>query len=191
MKSMSTYATTMKQRGSFSVGFLIFLLFHSNQTPAQEIQTAFDSNIPLSQLKSFNFVIQERKSPDGLATNPEMEKLIRENLESQFLAVGMNKSETQPDVLVAFYAKSVVQTRWQTPSYVGTGRSGNAAPEAYQVGTLVVNMVLPKSNRAVWRGVATKPLSSNKEKTAHTVREACEKLAKQFRKDAEKQLKAK
>ena len=96
--------------------------------------------------------------PDGLATNPATENRIRENLESQFSAIGMQKASIEPDFVFAFYAKSVLRTRWQSPSYGGPGSSGNTAPMGYEVGTLVVDIVDPKSSQVVWRGVATKAL---------------------------------
>ena len=163
----------------------------ASRTLALDVQAAFDPKFSLFQLKSFSFAKQERKSPDGLATDPGTESLIRENLESQFSAIEMQKTDAEPDFLVAFYAKSVLRTRWQTPGYSGLGSTGNAAPEGYEVGTLVVDIIDRKSNQVVWRGMATKTLGPNKKKVDQAVREACMKLAKQFKKDAEKQSKKK
>jgi hypothetical protein len=133
-------------------------------------------------LKTFSFAKQDRKPPDGLATNLRAEDLIRENLELEFSAIGMEKVSAEADFLFAFYAKSVLRTRWQTPSGGGPGSSGNRA-WGYEVGTLVVDIVDHKSNQVVWRGIATKTLSPNQDKANQAVREACMKLAKQFKKN--------
>ena len=170
---------------------LISLLLHTSRTLAVDVQTSFDSKFPPSQLKSFGFAKQKRNSPDGLATDPGTESLIRKNLEFQFSAIGMQRASTEPDFLFAFYAKPVLRTRWQTPSFSRPGGSGNAAPEGYEVGTLVVDIADRKSNRVVWRGIATQTVGSNKEKANRAVQEACTILAKQFKKDADKQAKAK
>jgi hypothetical protein len=170
---------------------LIWFLLPVPRSLALDVQTGFDPKFPLSQLKCFSFAIQERKPPDGLAANPQAENLVRENLEFQFSAIGMEKVSTEPDFLFAFYAKSVLRTRWQTPSHGGPSSSGNAAPEGYEVGTLVVDIVDRKSNQVVWRGIATKTLSPTRDKANQAVRETCVKLAKKFRKDADKQAKAK
>ena len=53
----------------------------------------------------------------------------------------------------------------------------------YEVGTLVVDIVDRRSNQVVWRGIATKTLSPNQDKANQAIREACIKLAKQFKKD--------
>ena len=172
------------------VAFLMWFLPVSRSL-ALDVQTGFDPKFPLSQLKSFNFAKQDRKPPDGLATNSRMENLIRENLESQFSAIGMQKSDTEPDFLFAYYAKSVLRTRWQTPGYRGSWSSGNASPMGYEVGTLVVDIVDRKSNQVVWRGIATKTLSPNQEKANQAIREASMKLARKFKKSADKQTKSK
>jgi hypothetical protein len=169
----------------------IWFLLPLPRSLALDVQTGFDPKFPLSQLKYFGFAKQERKSPDGLATNPRTEDLIRENLEFQFSAIGMEKASVEPDCLFTFYAKSVLRTRWQTPSHGGPGSSGNAAPEGYEVGTLVVDIIDRKSSQVVWRGIATKTLGPNQDKANQAVREACLKLAKKFKKDADKQAKAK
>jgi Domain of unknown function (DUF4136) len=156
---------------------------------ALDVQTAFDPKFPLSQLKSFSFAKQDRKSPDGLVNNPRAENMIRENLELEFSAIGMEKVSAEADFLFAFYAKSVLRTRWQTPSGGGPVSSGNASPDGYEVGTLVVDIVDRKSSQVVWRGIATKTLSPNQDKANQAVREACMKLAKKFKKNAEKQTK--
>jgi hypothetical protein len=178
-------------RNSILVALLIWFLPSATKTLALDVQTAFDPKFPLSRLKSFSFASQARMPPDGLVTNPATENRIRESLESQFSAIGMQKTDIEPDFLFAFYAKSVLRTRWQSPSYGGPGSSGNAAPMGYEVGTLVVDIVDPKSSHVVWRGIATKALGPSNGKANHVVLEACLKLARRFKKDADKQAKSK
>lgn len=168
--------------------FLFFSLSHPNGVAlAQKIETGFDSSFSLSTLQTFDFMKQERQSPDELATDADAENLIRENLASQLSAIGKRKTDTNADFLVAFYAKSVAQTRWRTAGY---GGQFGATAETYEVGTLVVDMVSRRDSQVVWRGVATKTLSSKK-RNEKAIREACAKLAKQFKKDTEKQMKGK
>lgn len=183
--------STSNRIGNIILAALWVCFLPVSRSLALDVQTGFDPKFPLSQLKSFNFAIQDRKAPDGLATNTRIENLIRENLEVQFSAIGIQKASAEPDFLFAFYAKSVLRTRWQTPSGGGPISSGNAAPEGYEVGTLVVDIVDRKSSQVVWRGIATKTLSTNQDKANQAIREACIKLAKKFKKDAGKQAKAK
>ncbi len=183
--------STFNRNGNIILAVLWMCFLPVSRSLALDVQTGFDPKFPLSQLKSFNFAKQDRKPPDGLAANLRAENLIRENLELEFSAIGMEKVRAEADFLFAFYAKSVLRTRWQTPSGGGPGSSGNAAPTGYEVGTLVVDIVDRKSNQVVWRGIATKTLSPNQDKANQAVREACMKLAKQFKKNADKQAKAK
>jgi len=170
------------------ITFLFVSLSHSSGVAlAQRIETGLDSSFPLSTLQTFDFLKQERQSPDELATDADAESLIRENLASQLSTIGKRKTNTNPDFLVAFYAKSVAQTRWRTAGY---GGQFGATAETYEVGTLVVDVVSRRDGRAVWRGVATKTLSSKK-RNEKAIRETCAKLARQFKKDTEKQMKGK
>jgi len=184
-------ATINRTRNLILAVLLTWFLLPASRTLALEVQTAFDPKFPLFQLKSFSFAKQERKLPDGLATSPGTESLIRESLEFQFSAMGMHKVSTEPDFLFVFYAKSVLRTRWQTPGYGGPGSSGNASPMGYEVGTLVVDIVDRRSNQVVWRGIATKSYDPNQPNSNRSIRDACMKLAKQFKKDTFKQTKAK
>ena len=170
------------------ITFLFVGLSHfCGVTLAQNVETKFDSSFPLSTLQTFDFLKQVRESPDALATNTDAESLIRENLETQLSAVGKRKTDTNPDFLVAFYAKSVAQTRWRT---AGHGGQFGATAETYEVGTLVVDLVSARDRQTIWRGIATKTLSSKKA-NEEVIRKACTKLAKQFEKDIEKQKKRK
>jgi hypothetical protein len=184
-------STIHRTRNLILAAWLTGFLLPAARTLALEVQTAFDPKFPLSQLKSFSFAKQERKPPDGLATNPGTESLIRENLDFQFSGIGMEKANAEPDFLFAFYAKSVLRTRWQTPSSGGPGSSGSPSPMGYEVGTLVVDIVDRRSNQVVWRGIATKSFDPNRPDSNRSVRDACTQLAKQFKKDAVKQTKAK
>jgi hypothetical protein len=172
--------------------FLVFLGVVAGNPPlrvlfSQEIRSGSDPQFKLTQLKTFNFMVQQRKSPDGLAANPGVEQLIRENLEAQLVAAGYMKTETTPDFLIAFYGKSVQKSSWQTPGYKVMRHDQNIVAEGDQEGTLVVDFISRELNQGVWRGVATKALTMDKEKDTKMVRTACQKLIKQYQKDVSKQ----
>ncbi len=156
---------------------------------AQKIDSGYDETFPLSELKTFGFLAQERSEPDGLASNRQAEALIRENLVNQFLAAGFVPAETEPDLLIAFYAKTTLKTSWTAAGYARLGEFGS---DHYEVGTLVVDVISHRIKRAVWQGVASKALrGKDREERREIVEDACAKLVERFRKDAEKQAKKK
>jgi hypothetical protein len=55
---------------------------------AQEINTGLLESFPHDELKTFRFLMQERKSPDGLADDPESEEFTREQLTEQLVQAG-------------------------------------------------------------------------------------------------------
>ena len=71
---------------------------------AQQIETGYDESFPLAELKTFNFFPQERSKPDELANHPETEQFIKDSLIQQLRSIGLELSDTHPDLLVAFYA---------------------------------------------------------------------------------------
>ena len=75
-----------------------------------------------------------------------------------------------------------LKMRWRPAGY-----GAALAPDHYEVGTLAVDFVAARLNRAVWMGAATKALPiKNPEKD---IDKACEKLVKQFDKDVKAQQK--
>ncbi len=78
---------------------------------AQQIETGYDDSFPLAELNTLNLFQQERSKPDELANHPETEKLIKENLIQQLRSIGLDLSDTRPDLLVAFYAKDHLVSR--------------------------------------------------------------------------------
>ena len=72
--------------------------------------------------------------------------------------------------------------RWRPAGY-----GAALAPDHYEVGTLAIDFVAARLNRAVWMRIATKALPiKNSEKD---IDKACEKLVKQFDKDVKAQQK--
>jgi hypothetical protein len=171
----------------------ITLAFAASGEPArgQEIESGYNPDFPLAELKTFNFFSQkQRGKQDDLAEDREAERQIRESLAEQLRLKGFELS-SNPHFVIAFYAKAVTRTRFQANAYGAWDSTlATISPENYEVGTLVVDFVNLQAQKAVWRGVATKSIrSDDPESNAKLIRKASEKLINRFLKDGKKQAK--
>ena len=154
---------------------------------AQKIATGYAEEFPIGELKTFQFLKQERKSPDGLAEDPESEQFIRERLAEELVAAGLRPVESNPDFAIAFYAKTYLRTSYRVLNYKTYDSDLALGQDHYDMGTLVVDFVSVKNNQAVWRGRADKAI--NQKNAPKVIRQVAAKLVKQFQKDAKRQAK--
>lgn len=154
---------------------------------AQKIATGYAEGFPIGELKTFQFLKQERKSPDGLADDPESEQFIRERLGEELIAAGLRPVEANPDFVIAFYAKTYLRTSYRVLNYKTYDSDLALSEDHYDMGTLVVDFISVQHNQAVWRGRADKAV--NQKNAPKVVRQVAKKLVKQFQKDAKQQAK--
>ena len=170
---------------ALSLGFFAFAF----DGVAQEIQTGYQPDSPLSELKTFRFFNQQRTAPDGLADDPVTEEQLRTLLIDNLTSIGLEPASEAPDFFIAFYAKAHLRTKFKALGYSAYGPIAGLTPETYEVGTLIVDFVSSDGKQAVWRGMATKRLKA--ENLDRDLRKICQKLIQQFQRDAKKQAKRK
>jgi hypothetical protein len=176
--------------------FLLLLLSLSvvNTARAQDIQTDYDRNFDLTTIKTFHFLQFDRGSNDPLASNPIVERRIRDYLTASLEAAGLQLSNT-PDILIAYYGQLDEQSSWSVTGYgYGAGwrwggGTGYIDQQTYTVGTVVVDFVSTQTNDAVWRATASRTVDPKK--SDKNIRKGAEKLVKQFQKDIREQVKRK
>ncbi len=106
-------------------------------------------------------------------------------VDAQLAAKGLRKVETSvnADLLVAYHV-GVNKDLEVTGSYAGyrPGRWGSARVQEVMVGMLVVDIIDPKTETVIWRGVATKDLDTDAkpEKREKNINKAAEKLFKNY-----------
>jgi hypothetical protein len=163
----------------------------------QKVNVDFDKNTDFSKYKTYAFA-EGTPTPETL-TNQRIEKAI----EAQLAAKGLAKVESNADLTVVFHCSLTQQTQFNTTNLGGWGWGpgwgrgwgwrggwrggwggfgGNAITQVEQipVGTLIVDIGDSANKKYIWRGTATKTLSSNQSKNEKTIDQEVKKMFEKF-----------
>jgi hypothetical protein len=152
-----------------------FLLM-SGTALAQKVTVDYDRDADFAKYKTYAFG-KGTPAPETLT-----DQRIREAIATQLAAKGLTKVESNADLFVVYHSAVNKQTQLDTTSLGGWGwgpgwrrwggfGGGDAITQVVQipVGTLIVDIGDMAQKRYIWRGTATKTLSSNPEKNAKTI----------------------
>ena len=165
-------------RNLFTCGVLLLLC--SIAAMAQSVQTDYDRNFNLANLKSYGFYQQERGPRDPLAASPINDRRIHDSLIAQLNASGFTSSET-PDFLISYFVSTKTGLDIQDNRYGWFQRRGSLNVEQVTEGTLVVVFVDTATKQEVWRGYATATI--NPKNLNEDVNKAVTKLVQKFKKN--------
>jgi uncharacterized protein DUF4136 len=164
---------------------------------AQKVSVDFDKSTDFSKFKTYAFAAGT-PTPETL-TNQRIESAI----EAQLAAKGLTRVQSNADLTVVFHCAVTQQTQLNTTNLGGWGwgpgwgrgwgwgggwrggwggLGGNAVTQVEQipVGTLIVDIGDSASKKYIWRGTATKTLSSNQSKNEKTIDQEVKKMFEKF-----------
>lgn len=154
------------------------------------VKTDYDRDFNLGALKTFAFQDQERGDKDPLKTNTLMSDRIKAALASQLEVNGYQPSDN-PDFLVAYYAGSKERLAIESfgygyPRYWRWGLGPNLWTRYYTVGSIVTDVIDPKTNQLVWRGIVSETVGNKPDLSEKQVTDGVKDLLEHFRKDVKK-----
>lgn len=152
-----------------------------------KVRTDFDDEIDFLRLEKFAWLSPELrdepgKGPDLLANpfvhNTLLDKRVRETVEEVLTGRGYRETSDEPDFHLRYEITTREVTRDTGPVYVGGGRyhgrggvySGYYGTYTYQEGTLIIDVIDPKTQRIAWRGWASTRISSSNQVDEEKVR---------------------
>lgn len=152
---------------------------------ARNVNVDFDKDTNFSNYKTFAFA-EGTPTPVSL-TNQRIERAI----ESQLQAKGLTKVEGNADLTVVFHCAITQETQLNTtnlggwgwgPGWRRWGGGGTAITqvERIPVGTLIVDIGDATNKRYIWRGTASKTISSKPEKNAKAIEGEVKKMFEKF-----------
>lgn len=158
----------------------LLMLFCAAASLAQTVQTDYDHNFNLANLRTYRFHQQTRGPRDPLAANPINDRRIHNALNTQLQSNGFTESE-KPDFWIAYFVTTRAGLDIQDNRFGPWLRRGSISVERVTEGTLVVIFVDSATKQEVWRGYATgtiKPKDLEK-----YVNKAVAKLVEKFKKN--------
>ena len=112
-------------------------------------------------------------------------RAIRQDITSAFVKRGYVSTETSPDFHVAYYAGTgrVVDTRGSQKSY-RVGQKISTETYEYPAGTIVIDVVIARSDSLVWRGIGITEIPKNADDYSKAIQSTVDKIVKQFPKSS-------
>lgn len=164
---------------------------------ADKVNVDFDKDTDFSRYKTYAF------APGTPTPQTLMNQRIERAIEAQLAARGLTKVEGDADLTVVYHCSVTQQTQLNTTSLGGWGwgpgwrrgwgwgggwrggwggLGGNAITQVEQipVGTLIVDVGDSASKKYVWRGTATRTISSKSDKNAKGIDSEVKKMFEKF-----------
>src|SRR6267143_2329189 len=171
---------------------VVLLLLTAGQSFAQKVNVDFDKDVDFSKYKTYAF--SEGTPTPVTLTNQRIEKAI----EAQLAAKGLTRVESNADLTVVFHCAITERTQLSTRSldgwdwgpgwswgrgwrrWGGGGGTSITQVERIPVGTLIVDIGDSSTKRYIWRGTATKTISSKPDKNEKAIGAAMKKMFEKF-----------
>ncbi len=123
------------------------------QSPPVTVKSTLKSGVDVTKFKTYNWF------PGQGAYDADLNKQIIAAIDKELASLGLTKTTTNPDVLVTYH--SLQSTRVDLKTWEATASGGKW--KDYPVGTLVVNLLDPKSTQVqLWSARTDQPLVLDK-----------------------------
>ncbi len=158
------------------------------------VTTDYAEETDFSAFRTFQY----RDSTNSLAvSSPLSHQRIVNAIRRGMVSSGLSEvmEEEDPDVFVTYYGSTDRQTHFHTTysgvsNWSGSRRSSHrmgfsttsatTRPTTVTQGTLVIDIWDASRNAMIWRGVATSPLSSSRDRNTGTIQRAVERAFRDF-----------
>jgi hypothetical protein len=163
--------------------------------PSIEVRTMASPDRGLTGLHTFRVLPSPARrdgravtgADDPMISNSIANRAIREHIEKAFLGRGYLIAERNPDFAIAFYAtarEKLDVTLWDYgyPFYPGWPRYGRPVQTVteYTEGSVIIDVIDPRSRELLWRGEAKARLSDDMSKNVDLLATAAEAIVGKF-----------
>ena len=152
---------------------------------AQKVKVTSDPGADFSRYKTYAW-------DQGMFSNPIIRQHIIVAVDNAMAAKGLQKVETEPDLIMSALASTESDLTVTNPSWapslnsIATGIPASSQAWPVTKGTLIINISDAKNKNAIWRGTASQTLEHGP--TGDRVRDA-KAVEKPIRKAVEKMFK--
>lgn len=179
-------------RSYLPVLFVAAALLVPSFAEAQKVRTDYAHGTDFSKYKTYQWV----KISDNPDLNQLMDQRIKSAFEADLTKEGLTQVQDNADLLIGYQAAVSQQTQLHTYSSdmggagwgygarwgYGWGGSSSSTTTSSTIrnGTLVLDMMDPKTKQLVFRGIATDTLSDKPEKNVKKISKASKKILEKF-----------
>lgn len=170
------------------VQIVISIFFVWGCSSIHVIHTEFDGS-HADTYSTFQIAEPDFSNLTTLVPHKENISLIRQSVESELLNLGFKKaSNADLYINIGIKMQEVQDTKETTlrdaPTFIG-GKDYNWATrkivvDEYEEGTVAIDVVNTKTKLLIWEGIATGTISKGKNKMAHRINQAIQKVFSQF-----------
>jgi hypothetical protein len=144
----------------------------------------FNKSALRASYRSFDFMPQPAPSAMGpIAESPANRTVIMSSIERNLKRRGLAKKSLEPDLLVAYYAgfRGKVDVSFWGYKYSPDDeyQNGTVHAEAYEDGTIIIDLVDAKSSELIWRGWS-KGIISSPGKAENSIRMTINKVMENY-----------
>jgi hypothetical protein len=161
-----------------AVGALVGIFLMSASWSVADVKVEHDPSVDFSVYKTYSWT----KGMD--ANSPELQEYLVSRIDAELAAKGLRRVEEGGDLQVATHAYSLSGvSAGANYVYSPTWEVGivSARAQEYTVGTLMVDLIDPVSNRNVWQGVAEESFGeANENKIRNRVDKVTRKMFKSY-----------
>lgn len=157
-----------------------------------QVTSDHDPGADFSKLRSYAWApVHDDGSSDSRVDNDLLDKRVREAVNRELAARGFGLvPKGQADFWITYHAgvesKVDVQTLYRSypyrPGYVAWGGYSETVVREFDQGTLILDIVSPRSSQLIWRGTAQAEVheSSSTEKRTRLVNDAVSRMLAKF-----------
>jgi hypothetical protein len=178
------------KRTLFAIAILLVLA--ASPAAAQKVYVDYDTYVDLDSYKSFAWV--DTNTTSLKMDYPEVDSMIKNNIEYYMVKGGMHEDLENPDVYVTYHATTQTQTQFMTSTYgyaYGAGWtwggywgprvvSGSMNTE-FKKGTMIIDIWDAKKKEALFRGTIVKIHADDPMKAIKNIDDGIDKVVKAFR----------
>lgn len=170
-------------RASLHLTALLAALAVAGCATTRSVSSFLERGVDLNRYQSYSWGPGDRQGTGDprLDNNEIFQERVQAAVDAQLAANGFKKTPGSPDVLVHFHAS--VQQRLDLQNAEPFTPCTDCKPFVYDAGTLVVDLVDPRTNNLLWRGWAEENIDGvidNQQRLEERIDAAIERIFAKF-----------
>ncbi len=173
-------------------GIVLILLIAASPVAAQKVYVDYDTYADFNSYKSFAWV--DTNTTSLKMDYPEVDSMIKNNIEYYMVKGGMVEDLNDPDLYVTYHASTNNQTQlmtstfgygygagWNWGSYWGPRMTSGTMATEFKKGTMIIDIWDAHKKEALFRGTITNVYVNDPLKVIKKIDDGIDKVVKKFR----------